>query len=230
MIKERPILFSSAMVRAILDGRKTQTRRVVKGFSLELLTPDNFTPEYVALPENAASPYGYAGDRLWVKETFRFTSDFDGDGPARVGERCLDAGYRAPWAPIQYDADGERRDWKWVGTPPVRDVMPGKTRVSIHMPRWASRILLEITGVRVERLAGCSEADAIAEGIELEGDGWKSYAGGESSVAFATTSYASLWDSINGPGAWETNPWVWVVKFRRLYPELSRTNNYPWDR
>ncbi|MEA3128671.1 MAG: hypothetical protein QOF46_466, partial [Paraburkholderia sp.] len=69
-MKERPILFSGAMVRALLDGRKGQTRRIVKGFALELLRPDNFTPEYVALPENDLSPYGYAGDRLWVKETF----------------------------------------------------------------------------------------------------------------------------------------------------------------
>lgn len=223
MTKERPILFSGAMVRAILDDRKTQTRRPVKGWALDWLQSDKFTPDYVADPENRACPYGQAGDRLWVKETFRFTSDFDSDSPARVGERCIDAGYTKPWAPIQYDADGERRDWKWVGTPPGRDVTPGKTRVSIHMPRWACRLLLEITAVRVERLNDCSEADAVAEGLwrdeEVPFNGpW--FASGDSHAGQSDPrdAYRQLWDSINGAGAWEANPWVWVVEFRRAAP------------
>ncbi|WP_227459684.1 hypothetical protein [Cupriavidus pauculus] len=215
MTKERPILFSGAMVRAILDGRKTQTRRVVKP------VPDivhggivaRHTPKDMALGRLGVvipCPYGGPGDRLWVKETFRFTSDFDSDSPARVGERCIAAGYTKPWAPIQFDADGERRDWMWVGTPPSRDVTPGRTRVSIHMPRWASRILLEVVSVRVERLNDCSEDDAEAEGIAFLRE-----VPDVDKTLTAPQLYACLWDSINGDGAWKANPWVWVVEFRR---------------
>ncbi|AZG14967.1 hypothetical protein [Cupriavidus pauculus] len=231
-MKERPILFSGAMVRAILDGRKTQTRRVVKPVP-DIVHGDivaRHTPKDMALGrlgEIIPCPYGAPGDRLWVRETFRFTSDFDGDSPARVGERCIDAGYTKPWAPIHYEADGERRDWMWVGTPPARDVSPGKTRVSIHMPRWASRITLEITSVLVERLNDCSEEDALAEGVFKPGPSGNLPIGpcvervsdGNEIVycqrGMATAEYRELWDQINGAGAWAANPWVWVVEFRR---------------
>ncbi|WP_404991210.1 hypothetical protein [Cupriavidus pauculus] len=244
-MKERPILFSAPMVRAILDGRKTQTRRVLKRQPyVSVSNPPYFSDveagDVFVCPDIAPttsvrgsvlaecerpgvyhcmgqrqfaekhSPYGVPGDRLWVKETFRFTSDFDSDSPARVGERCIDAGYTKPWAPIQYDADGERRDWKWVGTPPGRDVTPGKTRVSIHMPRWACRLVLEITGVRVERLNDCSEDDAEAEGIAFLRE-----VPDVDETLTARQLYECLWDSINGAGAWAANPWVWVVEFRR---------------
>ena len=194
MTNERPILFSGAMVRAILDGRKTQTRRMVKGFPLQLLAPENFTPEYVADPENEFCPYGQMFDRLWVRETWAQPAALD-PGPTV---------YRADY-PACVPAGFEN-------IPPADAI---RWKPSIHMPRYACRLGLAITGVRVERLNDCSEADAIAEGIERDGDGWLSYAGG-SCVQLPTTSYASLWDSINGAGAWEANPWVWVVEFRRV--------------
>ena len=205
MSKERPILFSAPMVRALLDGSKTQTRRAVKEFPLELLAPDNFTPEYVALPENGFCPYGKPGDRLWVRETWRTTGD---------GGR---ADYLAPRdmqpSPVWCDADGAA---------PAEECT-GKTRVSIHMPRWASRILLEIVSVRVELLNECSEADARAEGAKhyepashLSHGGWSHDEWQVHETVKA--SFEKLWERINGAGSWAANPWVWVVEFKRVAP------------
>ena len=166
---ERPILFSAPMVRAILDGNKTQTRRVVK------LKPD-YMETFLRLPNKVACcPYGQPGGRLWVRETF---------------EDCESALHSC----VLYRADGGTPGTKW--TP------------SIHMPRWASRITLEITGVRVERLQDISEEDAISEGTPFPCGGW---VGG----------YQKLWESIHGPGSWDLNPWVWVVEFKRVTPKLS---------
>ena len=151
-VRERPILFSAPMVRAILDGSKTQTRRVVKGFALELLQPDDFRPDYVALPENALSPFGFAGDRLWVRETWQHSNyplgPYDDD--------CL-VFYRADYLDDPHGPDGEKSP-------------EGKYRAwrpSIHMPRSAARTLLDVTGVRIERLNAISDEDCIAEGIGL---------------------------------------------------------------
>ncbi|WP_207000632.1 hypothetical protein [Trinickia mobilis] len=220
---ERPILFSGPMVRAILDGRKTQTRRVVKGFALELLHPDNFTPEYVALPENDLSPYGYAGDHLWVKETFvafgrwetRYSEE-KGRDEWHFVDMTVEAGfaYRFDGA----DPDARRR----AGAAPT-----WHTRPSIFMPRAASRITLENAGVRVERLNSISEADAIAEGIERHYTGWRPYttmfyeADGVTPANYLRDprdSYRQLWDSLNAARGygWDVNPWVWVVEFRRV--------------
>jgi hypothetical protein len=207
-MRERPILFSAPMVRAILAGQKTQTRRAVKGLALDWLAPGNFTPAYVADPENHACPYGQPGDRLWVRETFRLAESLDSLSPAAVAEKCLDAGYRIPWAPIQYEVDGQRRDWRSDFNTPPRETEPGKTRQSIHMPRWASRITLEITGVRVERLQAIGARDAIAEGIPAGGP--------ENPDGIEVRDFRALWLSINGAGSWESDPWVWVVEFKRL--------------
>jgi hypothetical protein len=190
MSTERPIPFSAPMVRAILAGTKTQTRRVVKGWPLELLsTPANFTPEYVAHPENKACPYGRPGDRLWVREThmdlgacYIYRAD-----PGAEKERAL-------------VAPGQR--WK----------------PAIHMPRAASRITLEVTGVRVERLQAISEADALAEGIVETCGGYGLPAGEHYHAADPRQSYFSLWEAINGPGSVEANPWLWCVEFRRVTP------------
>lgn len=284
---ERPILYSAPMVRSLLRevDPKTQTRRIVKwrgmapglnlGFSgLHAQTYADGATLYSRRGDGCweertsttPCPYGQPGDRLWVKEAFRLTSAFDGDSPARVAERCLDAGYSAPWAPIQYEADGARRDWMHVGTPPhAGPPRVGKTRVSIHMPRWASRITLEITEVRVQRLQEISEEDAIAEGIaELvpqpnRGEGLtpaalclaaaatveamprttrRGFLAGAlaANLGFAVSPsrpwevvparwtrpptaqqvYAVLWESINGPGSWAANPWVWAISFTRV--------------
>lgn len=220
------------MVRAILDGTKTQTRRVVKPQPYEPLCGNEFpavcksdfwAEEHVGKwcwPTEESeffgfSPYGQPGDRLWVREALRFTDVFDCDSPARVGERCVDAGYRTPWAPLQFEADGQRTNWQHTGTPPHDGPpKPGKLRPGIHMPRWASRITLEVTGIRVERLQDISEADAQAEGCALE---CMTPTGDDSgSAIYGPGGYLALWESINGPGSWDANPWVWVIEFRKL--------------
>lgn len=207
-MRERPILFNGAMVRALIDGSKTQTRRIVKGFALELLQPVNFTPEFVALPENGNSPYGYAGDRLWVREAFAFTDahepKFDGSIEYRADNKC-------------FAVEGN----SLIDTPHGCDPQPftGPWSPSIHMPRWASRILLEIVSVRVERLQDISEADARAEGIT---DGGCVNCGEPEPCDCANPSpdardaYCHLWGQINGAGSWAANPFVWVIEFKRV--------------
>lgn len=224
-VRERPILFSGAMVRAILDGRKTQTRRVINpqpdhpGFASPhrrmLATDDEGQDLYLhsaTLAQAIRSPYGKPGDRLYVREAWRSTKELDPHSGGRIEVMCLDAGYSIPWAPIRYEADGERRNWQHTGTPPHGGPPePGRYRHARFMPRWASRILLEITGVRVERLNDCSEADAEAEGIAFLRD-----VPDADETLTARQLYECLWDSINGAGAWAANPWVWVVEFRRV--------------
>jgi hypothetical protein len=216
-MKERPILFSGAMVRALLDDSKTQTRRLNDLEYFSENEPENwrcvrvrdgvayFVYKNSPMEREAKCPYGQPGDRLYVRETFRFDKMFDAFSPAKVAYQCLEAGYRKPWAPIQYEADGTRANWE-IGE-------PGKTRVSIHMPRWASRILLEITGVRVERLNDCSVSDAMAEGVFTW---WRETEQCASDHPTPPAIYRALWESINGAGSWALNPWVWVVEFKRV--------------
>lgn len=164
------------MARALLAGTKTQTRREVTGNALNWLRP-----RFVSLPLDRC-PYGQPGDRLWVRETWAAPHSCDHLKPSEVGPE---------WRRIHYAAT-ESLGWLIK-------------RPSIFMPRWASRITLEITGVRVERLQAISEADAKAEGSSLV-SGSYSHRGW----------FRELWGEINGPGSWEVNPWVWVVEFRRL--------------
>lgn len=206
-MKERPILMQAEMVRATLRNvdPKTQTRRVVKP------QPDRIC-SVLHLPRVLAknktmfdvqkSPYGQPGDRLWVREN-------GWERPERTPKMMREGA--DTWEPYYYDADGlhysEVEDFKRWGF---------KRRPSIHMPRWASRITLEITAVRVERLQDISEADAIAEGCETAIDvsgGWEYHAMGT-----YRDGYRLLWDKINGPGSWDTNPWVWVIEFNRVIP------------
>lgn len=196
-MKERPILFSGAMIRALLAGTKTQTRRAVKGWPLEWLATGQFTPEYVADPANRACPYGQPGDQLWVRETF-----------AKID------GQTQPWIETDYRATYTHGDR-------LGDTLGIKKRwtPAIHMPRSASRISLEVTGVRVERLQDISEADAIAEGIGLEGGMFTNGDGLEYDLPIQ--AYSALWESINGPGSWAANPWVWAVKFKRQQQETQ---------
>lgn len=204
---ERPILFSGPMVRAILDGEKTQTRRVVKGTALEWLAPSMFTPAFVAARENGLSPYGAVGDRLWVRETWGTP---DADHPLAVGGRKPTSGDR-----MLYRAN-EADDYQWgLGKQSQGGFV---WRPSIFMPRWASRITLEITDVRVERLTDISEEDARAEGCPLTHDG-KHYDPPASDPwqGYGRASFCLLWDKINAKRApWDSNPWVWVVTFQRL--------------
>jgi len=202
--RERPILFSAPMVRAILAGTKTQTRRVLKAepppgaervirpFRDERLQwaatdPHDMEQGQLVLGEAPRCPYGQPGDRLWVRETWARNED-------QLSETRMDTS-------LVYRADGETRaqdngtDLPW--------------RPSIHMPRAASRITLEITGVRVERLQEISVEDCIAEGMQ-------SRMREHDAACDLRDQYRDLWEQINGPGSWAANPFVWVIEFRKL--------------
>ena len=208
-MKERPILFSGPMVRAILSGQKTQTRRAVKApgwapgsgdytgrMQLGLSADDRvglqayFEHRETATWHGVRCPYGKPGDRLWVRETFAKI-----DGQTRP---WIETDYRATYT--HGDRLGDSLGIKKRWTPPI------------HMPRAASRITLEVIGIRVERLQDISEADAIAEGLQrTDGGAWL-----PGPCDHPEWAYHQLWDQINGPGAWDVNPWVWVVEFKRL--------------
>lgn len=199
-MKERPILFSAPMVRALLDGSKKQTRRVVK--------PQPYRDDYMADGDvrrqfATLSPYGQPGDRLWVRETHRAVwgqspgyligVDYKAD-PQEKWERMRDHGGRPNWTP------------------------------SIHMRREYSRILLEVLSVRLERLNECSEADAGAEGIrphevrQIDLFGASAEERADMRRRAALRPFEDLWEQINGAGSWAENPWVWVVEFKRVAP------------
>ncbi|HBO5502800.1 hypothetical protein OD762_22655 [Pseudomonas aeruginosa] len=205
-MKERPILFSRPMVRAILEGRKTVTRRVMKpqpDFLGSMVDPNTpFKTLDAGLHARITCPYGEPGDRLWVREAWAADAQVDAIAP-----RDLSQG-----EPIWYPADFSVRQ---TG---CSMISKGRGRPSIHMPRWASRILLEITAVRIERLQDISEKQALAEGVELEGEGvcWAGAAGTASDSP--VESFRLLWELINGAGSWNANPWVWGVEFKRVTP------------
>ncbi len=206
-MKERPILFNTAMVKAILEGRKTQTRRilncdhpVVTGFVPNGIydywkgtaKSDAVIQQYIStFPFTIKCPFGIVGDRLWVRETFRL---FDSDECPHADFPCGCPSWGTPLYRASHDCfDGE----KW--TP------------SIHMPRSASRILLEITNIRIERLNDISSDDAKAEGFD--------YSTHPSAIEMgyaigAKTNFRFTWEQIYGQNAWNKNPWVWVVEFR----------------
>lgn len=240
-IKERPILFSAPTVRAILDGRKTVTRRALNaqalkniGYGVQLGECHELPSEGPLHPNSIGyytdfCPFGQPGDRLWVRETWGVIShDFDEQGnmidwkpdrPATaIRELPFGRGYYS--GHVIYRADGEA---EWAGD----DDGGGDTRSawhpSIHMPRAASRILLEITDVRVERLQAISDKQALAEGVRLYADhaalgDWYHVEGKETYSADPHKSFELLWSSINGPTAWDANPWVWAVEFKRVTP------------
>jgi hypothetical protein len=223
IIVERPILFSAEMVRAILDGRKTQTRRVMKVQPWPDATVEvgPYHPHWI--DRNGESqpgpstfgavwdhqdivnggdaglrcPYGQPGDQLWVREGFAVQPELwaDNHGPQ----------------PIHYTAD---QVIGVAGKPDQRQIEDYRSKPSIHMPRWASRITLRITDIRVERLQSVSHEDCEAEGCT----------GGHCSIpgypysATPREHFQTLWNKINGPGAWDANPWVWVVAFERVKP------------
>ncbi|KOP55334.1 hypothetical protein OX90_18525 [Pseudomonas coronafaciens pv. porri] len=198
--KERPILFSAPMVRAILSGQKTVTRREVKKPAALDCLAAGFEPAFLALPGNAdLCPYGKVGDRLWVREAWQADEQVNAIAPRELSHG----------EPIQYPADGASRQ---TG---CSMITPGKTRPSIHMPRWVSRILLEITDVRVERLQAISRSHIRAEGLECPPE----LASDDVSPNYRDwypAAWRDLWESINGAGAWDANPWVWVVEFKRM--------------
>lgn len=198
-MKERPILFSGPMIRAILDGRKTQTRRLVApqpdedGLAREMRLsapgPWMDTSERVY-----RCTYGDTGDRLWVRETLKLRD-------AGTRRECWI--YAADGGIIRMQDDDPRvhQMLSWAHH------KEGDTCVSIHMPRWASRITLEIASVRVDRLQDISEEDARAEGV-IPSQRWT-----------YKRAFQDLWEAINGKRcAWDSNPWVWAVSFRRVQP------------
>ena len=186
--RERPILFSAPMVRAIMEGRKTQTRRVVKP-----IPPRGLTPNHCR--------YGVPGDRLWVRETWAHVfghEEYESWEMPHIKSFVVDnyltgsipAGKPANGDTV-YAADGwddyvENGDFRW--------------RPSIHMPRWASRITLDVVDVRVQLLQDITQEDAGAEGVR------------------SREEFHALWESINGAGSWDANPWVWAVTFKRVSP------------
>ncbi|HIH4389410.1 TPA: morphogenetic protein [Citrobacter freundii] len=211
---ERPMIFNSEMVRAILDGRKTQTRRPIKfpfkdrDLGCELsgneLAGELYSGNYLN------SPFGKPGERIWVRETFQGPLfDFD-----QMDAYCKDS---APFEKPQfcvYKADGKPAPEFFDAD----DNLHCCWRPSIHMPRWASRILLEITDVRVERLNCITEESAQAEGVAKLREGfWKHYQPGWTQHQLsARGSFVTLWKSIYGEENWQANPWVWVVEFKRV--------------
>lgn len=223
MSGEHPILFSAPMVRALLAGRKTQTRRVLPArhprcpqhchIRLDVMAPEENAIWYWDGKHDrvgASLPLRFArGDRLWVRETWRSVGHLDSHSGKQMAAACLDAGYPKPWAPIEYQADGSRDNW-------IDDYGsgPGRLRASIHMPRWASRLTLLVTDVRVQRLQDVSAEDAQAEGVEPFGDG-SAFVRLQGAQTYSTVRgcFAALWDSINGADAWAANPWVVAVTF-----------------
>jgi hypothetical protein len=224
-IKERPILFSTPMVRAILESQKTVTRRMVKvqPRSKADIGSYGMGQPFIRNPDvtrpNPECPYGRPGERLWMRETWGVIShDFDEHGnmvdwvPDRaampIREMPFGRGYYS--GHVIYRADGEA---EWAGDDDGGGEPRSAWKPSIHMPRVASRILLEITGVRVERLQDTSEEQAEAEGI-----GFLRAAPDFDETLTAKQLFEILWDHINGNGAWAANPWVWVVEFKRVTP------------
>ncbi|EMH0680405.1 hypothetical protein V5887_000338 [Klebsiella aerogenes] len=208
-MKERGMIFNAEMVRAILDGRKTQTRRPVKfpvhDKNLGCELAGNELAGELSAGNYLNSAFGKPGDRIWVRETFR------------VHSRATDV------ATLVYKAS-VRNSWtEQTHRVPVsvcnKPATPEKWTPSLHMPRWASRILLEITDVRVERLNAISEEDARAEGI-IDGGclncGEPEPCGCTNPEPDATDAFAYLWQSIYGQENWNANPWVWVIAFKRI--------------
>lgn len=232
--KERPILFSGPMVRAILEGRKTQTRRVVNpqpememdgeicndgsgGYDWAPVWPEGHKKAGKFMGWSDC-PYGKPGDMFYVKEKHKYY-DWTEDGE--------------PF--IQYAADGEVRlcrvdseEWGekivevWAKLSAIKNYLiqnracDQKWRPSIHMPRWASRITLEIVAVRFERLQDISEDDAIAEGIHVDVNGHAFTSDDDIRWLGPRTAFCDLWQSAYGPGSWEKNPFVWVIEFKRI--------------
>lgn len=259
-MSDRPILYSAPMVRAILSGAKTQTRRTrgldgvdPRGSFIEMRRGDDgkwraaFDVRDDAGPLEVVSPFGGPGDRLWVRETWRIAAwrtEGPKEGAMALDYRASPEGTRSPWVfppsdvferLVQQSSDDARSALK-AEQGSVREDgdglyrwdhgdSPCRWRPSIHMPRWASRLTLEVTGVRVERLNDISEADAMAEGAA-----YRLSPGGDLAGAFEPmpgealhpinyrSHFRDLWESINDPGSWALNPWVWVVQFKRVTP------------
>lgn len=223
-VKERPILFSTSMVRAILEGRKMVTRRALNdralkniGYGVQLGECHELPSEGPLHPNsvgyyNDFCPFGQPGDRLWVRETWLPDPDADHDAWYDHTETYVS------WSGCGSKIDGVPPGLRNPGHCIYREGWDGGGlvwRPSIHMPRWASRILLEITAVRVERLQDISEEQAMAEGVGTQAIESFRANGVDRPAGFA---FRDLWTSISGDENWTVNPWVWVVEFKRVTP------------
>jgi hypothetical protein len=208
-MKERPILFNGAMVRAILDGSKTQTRRIMKpqpetvdGRSIKAWDGHPAALLNLLNQNGRKCPYGQPGDRLWVRETWQ------------------------AWRKTSYEYD----EWEVCDVPPSQIIdeygessieyqatskSMGPWRPSIHMPRWASRIDCLVKAVRVERLQDISNADALAEGVSVHPE---FHDEPRTSMYSPAAAFQDLWSATYSAGSWEANPWVWIVSFERVKP------------
>ncbi len=210
-MKEHPIIFSGEMVRAILDGRKTQTRRIIRqqpideAVRVEILSAPNKYGDWACYTAGGGHygtrkcPYGVPGDRLWVRESFTTWCDIHDAGGEAPYQTCRCGEIES----VEYRAGNKTANQpRW--------------KPSIHMPRWASRITLEITDVRVQRIQDIPEEDATAEGCERElypdGTDWGA------TLVTAKDEFETLWDSLNAKRGfgWSVNPWVWAISFRRI--------------
>ncbi len=191
-MKERPILFNAAMVRAILSGQKTQTRRVAKfkhWYTMQERDDGTLWP-WMFDDDNecdcwAECPQGQPGDRLWAREAWRVRGGREYEYQKEPDQVMYRATHEEDGFPLTWDS------YKW--------------RPSIHMPRWACRLVLDVVSVRIERLQDIRDADAMAEGVSFD----------PLLQTSPREAFMHLWMSINGPESWAANPWVWVIEFRR---------------
>lgn len=208
-MKFRPIIFSSESVRAILEGRKTQTRRVVK-YPVSIKQKSNagtFNHDPMVSHKGSWwkpaewSPYGVPGDRLWVREAFSYLLDCDGDtcGVHKYHADCANPeNTKYVFSPFDGEFSGVAGNTSW--------------KTALFMPRWASRLTLEIVSIRVERVQEITHSDAVAEGLTCYHENYQC----------AIDDYKDLWDSINAKRgySWNSNPWVWVIEFKKVEDNL----------
>ncbi|EMC9819568.1 hypothetical protein VO438_000452 [Klebsiella aerogenes] len=220
---ERGMIFNAEMVRALLSGRKTQTRRPVKfpvrdkNFGCELA--GNELAGELSAGNYLNSAYGKPGDHIWVRETFSCIGNEDGHLVDAKGNLCT----REEAQRIYRASAIQKPNNYGLWSSPDGFDFEGAWTPSIHMPRWASRILLEIIDVRVERLREISQADAEAEGVgKLKKGFWKNYQPGWTEFQLtARGSFATLWKSIYGDESWYADPWVWVIEFKRIEEQAA---------
>jgi hypothetical protein len=225
-----PIIMQLASVRAILDGRKTQTRRLIVAASSDI---NGWAPagdgrwepwgwvagQKVPVGPVVICPYGAAGTALWVKEAWQTLASLDRLSPTQIGKKSLEAGYPAPWAPCRY-ADGTLRDWPDL---PTQYSPSGRSRSPLHMPRWLSRVSLEVVEICLEQLCDLTDASALAEGVYLDESGrWtlgmtRRQGGVDGLVSGETPreAYARSWDLLHPDRPSWQPVWVWVVTFKR---------------
>jgi len=235
---DRPIIFSAPMVRALLDGRKSQTRRLLKlaGRSPDYIGPAGCQGDPTCWGWEMPDLGGYVtiegddkdhlpgwrngwrdwqgayapGDRLYVREHWRCPAKHDATAPRDLTPRSMTIAFEAGGSIANQDS---RDDWRPSSASYTGADWMGRFRQAMHMPRWASRLTLTVTGVRVQRLQDISEADAVAEGVIHDGfGGWR---GHEGTIGYPTAiwAYHHLWNSLHGPGAWDANPWVVALTF-----------------